>query len=132
MREFGFPKLNILFFLIVFFSTVAAASAQVGNISGTVTDVSERGVLVGAQVQVEGQNRSATTNDSGKYLILGAPAGKARITVSYLGLDPSTKKVSVSAGSTALQDFSLSLPVASSEVSVVSSSLAGQERALND
>src|SRR5262252_2110403 len=100
MRGIELPKLNVLLFLIVFFSAVAVASAQVGNISGTVTDVSGRGVLVGAQVQVEGQNRSVTTDDSGKYLILGAPAGKARITVSYLGLDPSTKEVSVSAGST--------------------------------
>lgn len=53
--------------------------AQSGNISGTVTDSSRRGILVGAQVQVEGQPFVTSTDESGKYVLLGIPAGNAPI-----------------------------------------------------
>src|SRR5262245_5613701 len=58
-----------------------------GNISGTVTDASGRAVLVGAEVTVEGLGRKVSTDDSGRYVLVGVPAGKAKVVVSYLGLE---------------------------------------------
>src|SRR6185369_14935414 len=52
---------------------------------------------------------------------------------SYLGLNPSTQEVAVTAGSTSTQDFSLAVPGAFAEVTVNDSpALVGQARALND
>src|SRR5436190_1897391 len=103
-------------------NTVAVAlHAQTGNISGTVTDASGSAVLVGAQVRIEGQGRNISTNASGRYVALGVPVGKVKVTVSYLGLNSSTTEVAVAAGATATQDFSLSVPSTSTEVTITAS-----------
>src|SRR5262245_52940841 len=107
--------------------------AQSGNVSGTVTDSSRHAVLVGAQVQVEGQALRTSTDASGRFLLLGVPAGTVKVTVSYLGFDPLTREVTVSGGVTGQLDFALSLPKVLVEVTVTDSpGLAGQARALND
>lgn len=123
--------LAVSFLLLI--SLPVRAQAQTGNISGTVTDSSGRGVLVGAEVQVEGQNRKATTDESGRYLLLRVPAGKTKVSVSYLGLATSSHDVTVTAGATATEDFSLA-PAAVSDVVNVSATpdQTGQSRALND
>src|SRR5262245_4408844 len=106
--------------------------AQTGSISGTVTD-SSHNVLVGAQVQVSGQAFSTSSDDSGRYKILGVSAGAVKVTVSYLGLDSSTQEMNVTAGTTATLDFTLAPRRIAQEVTVeVSPDLVGQQRALND
>lgn len=126
-----------IFTSIVLLSLLLTASAgaqtQTGNIAGLVTDSSGRAVLVGAQVQVEGQRRKVVTDESGRYLLLSVPAGTATVTVSYLGLAPAIQRVTVVAGGTTTQDFSLS-PAGVADVVTVSASPieAGQARALND
>src|SRR5262249_46250928 len=68
-----------------------------------------------------------------RYLLLGVPAGKVTVTVSYLGLAPTMQEVTVETGSTANQDFVLAPPEVSSSLTVVAEpDLVGQARALND
>src|SRR5262245_47669935 len=113
-----------LFIMSLFLSS---AFAQSGNISGTVTDSSKRDVLVGAQVQVDGQPFSTSTDNSGRYVLLGVPAGMTKVTVSYLGLDSSTQGLNVAAGATANLDFSLSLHGRVEQITVTDEpSLVGQ------
>ena len=88
--------------------------AQTGNISGTVTDSSREGALVGASVTVDGRALATTTDASGHYLLLGAPIGKASVKVSYLGLAPATHEVTVESGNTITQDFALTPATVSS------------------
>lgn len=71
--------LNTILYFIASSAAAGALFAQTGNISGTVTDASGSAVLVGAQVRIEGQGRNITTDASGRYLVLGVPAGKARV-----------------------------------------------------
>src|SRR5262245_34135201 len=107
--------------------------AQSGNISGIVKDSSGRGVLVGAQVRIEGQSLATSTDDSGRYLLLGVPAGNAKVSVSYLGLESSTLDTEVSSGNTTTLDFALAPPGRNEEITVTESpELVGQARALND
>src|SRR5262245_14967592 len=108
------------------------AQGQNGNISGTVTDASGTAVLVGAQVQVEGPARKTVTDESGRFVLIGVPAGKAKVTVSYLGLEAMTREVTVTGGATATQNFSLANAKKVEEVTVTAPDLAGQARALND
>ncbi len=122
-----------LVFVFVLLPLAASAQTQTGNVSGTVTDSSGRAVLVGAQVQVEGDGRKTTTDASGRYVLLSVPAGTAKITVSYLGLESATHDVHVTSGVTTTEDFSLAPAGVSAEVTVTASpDLSGQARALND
>src|SRR5215813_9375735 len=76
-------------------------NAQTGNVSGSITDSSRSSALVGAQVSLSGERPLTTTTDaSGHYLLLGVPAGTAKIVVRYIGLSEATKDVTVTAGST--------------------------------
>jgi TonB-dependent receptor len=109
-----------------------ALFAQTGNISGTITDSSRR-VLVGAQVQVEARPLITSSDDSGKYTLLGVPAGQTRVTVSYLGFESSSRDIPVAAGVTATLDFTLGLPGVTTELTVSAApESVGQQRALND
>jgi len=125
--------LNVFLYLIVSNLLPVTLYAQSGNIAGTVTDSSRRGVLVGAQVQIEGQPFSTSTDESGKYLLLGVPAGNEKVTVLYLGLSPSTMEIPVLPGETVTLDFALSPAGQLAEVTVTDNpDLVGQARALND
>ena len=125
--------LNVFLYLIASNLLSVTLHAQSGNIAGTVTDSSRRGVLVGAQVQVEGQPFSTSTDESGKYLLLGVPAGNEKVTVLYLGLSPSTMEIPVLPGDTVTLDFALSPTGQLAEVTVTDNpDLVGQARALND
>ncbi len=90
--------LNVFLYLILSNLLPVTLHAQSGNIAGTVTDSSRRGVLVGAQVQVVGQPFSTSTDESGKYLLLGVPAGNEKVPVLYLGLSPSTMEIAGAGG----------------------------------
>ena len=84
-------------------------------------------------MQVEGKSIKTTTDTGGRYLLLGVPNGQVKVTVSYLGLESSTNEVTVSAGTTASQDFALAPAKLSTSVTVTDSpDLVGQARALND
>src|SRR5262245_52073452 len=124
--------LTVLRFLIFADLFVFTLSAQIGNISGTVTDSSRR-VLVGAQVQVEGQPRSTSSDESGKYTFLGVPAGPTKVKVSYLGFGASNLETTVTAGATSTLDFVLGVASVSAELTVSAApDLVGQQQALND
>src|SRR5215510_1358547 len=92
---------RVIALFVLINSMLLTLYAQSGNISGIVKDSSGRGVLVGAEVHVEGQTRSATTDDSGRYLLLGVPVGPVKVSVSYLGFQTSTLDTAVSTGNTA-------------------------------
>src|SRR5262245_41043611 len=124
--------LRVISYFILSHLMLVALQAQNGNISGTVTDP-RLGALAGAQVHVEGQSLSTSTDDSGRYRLLGIPVGTSKVTVSYLGLEPMTREVNIASGLTATLDFTLSLPKVVTEVTVTDSpDLVGQARALND
>src|SRR5262245_15450523 len=106
--------------------------AQTGNVSGVVTDSSKR-VLVGAQVKVDGQPITTTSDESGKYTLLGVPAGNVKINVTYLGFESSSQELTVASGATATLDFTLGLPGITTELTVSAAPEAvGQQQALND
>jgi TonB-dependent receptor len=111
----------------------SSLSGQTGNVSGTVTEASRKSALIGVEIKVEGQGLKTTTDDSGRFLLLGVAPGAIKITASYLGLAPITEQVNVIAGSTVNWDPVLSLATQTTSVTVnADSPLVGQARALND
>lgn len=111
----------------------ASVLAQSGSVSGTVTESSRGLALSGASVKVEGSPNVAVTDGSGRFVLLGVAAGKAKLTVSYLGFEDVTEEVTVTAGQTTTWDPSMSVAAQSYSVTVTSDAdLTGQARALND
>ncbi|MBS1506943.1 MAG: TonB-dependent receptor [Bacteroidetes bacterium] len=82
----------------------ASAWAQF-TISGEVRDAKTKAALVGATVQLENQNRGATTDEQGRFELKNVSAGKHVLVVRFLGYAEQTREVEVSANTGA--DFEL-------------------------
>ena len=114
-------------------SAISGLHAQNGNISGTVTEASRHAALVAAEVTVAGRPLQTTTDELGHYVLLGVPAGTAKVIVSYLGLAPVTQEIQVTTNATATADFALKAAEQFTSITVsADSDLIGQARALND
>jgi len=118
-------KMRNLIKIIVVLNCAAWLFAQNGSISGTVSDA-DGNPLAGANVSVEGTSMGAATINSGAYSISGVPAGSYTVTASYIGYEPSSQSVDVSAGS-AQADFSLATSaLAGADVFVTGTRAAGR------
>ena len=85
----------------------AQDAAQAGTVAGRVTD--ERGAgISGAQVFLVRPAIGTQTGSDGNYRLTGVPAGTHSLGVRMLGFRPDSASVTVDAGGTASQDFSLS------------------------
>ncbi len=81
---------------------------------------------------MDGLSFRTATDEAGRFLLLGVPAGNVKITASYLGMDPASMDVTVSAGTTNV-DLVLSPATERSTITVTAEpDLVGQARALND
>ncbi|MDQ3243117.1 MAG: TonB-dependent receptor [Gemmatimonadota bacterium] len=95
--------------LAISFPLVAAAGAlqaQTGTVSGRVSDAGNASSLSGAQIVVVGTQRRATTGEDGTYR-LQLSAGSHVLRANKIGYAPVVDTVTVAAGETATQDFSL-------------------------
>jgi iron complex outermembrane receptor protein len=105
-----------LVFLLLF--TAAFASAQTGTITGKVTD--DDGVpLQGATVEVVGTQLKATADAEGNFTIADVPAGEHTLRASTYSYRSADQTVSVNAGQTVSQDFSLKIDLLALEEIVV-------------
>lgn len=84
----------------------AQDAAQTGTVTGTVED--ERGAgISGAQVFLVRPAIGTQTGADGSYSLRGVPAGTNTVGVRMLGFRPDSASVTVDAGGTATQDFTL-------------------------
>jgi TonB-dependent receptor len=85
----------------------AQAQSGTGTITGRVLNLGNSKYISNATVSVEGTSIQALTGEYGDYRLSGVPAGEVKVRVSYTGLDTETAAVTVTAGATVSQDFSL-------------------------
>ena len=84
----------------------AQEAAQTGTVTGRVVD--ERGAgISGAQVFLVRPAIGTQTGGDGSYLLRRVPAGTQTVGVRMLGFRPDSASVTVDAGGTATQDFTL-------------------------
>jgi len=113
-----------LFASLLFALAPAALLAQGGSIRGRVTDAAGA-ALPRTQVSVEGTGLRATSDEQGRYDIRGVGAGTYTVRVRLLGYVPQSTRVTVAAGGSAEQNFSMtSQPIALSPVDVTVGSRA--------
>jgi hypothetical protein len=93
--------------LLALMPPAALAAAEAGVISGTVSNAATGNLLEGAKVAVPGLARTAFTDETGRYVLAGVPAGTYELEVTYIGLDPVRASVGVTAGARAERNFDL-------------------------
>jgi iron complex outermembrane receptor protein len=102
-----FLPLTLGFLLALAPAAAAQDAAQTGTVTGRVTD--ERGAgISGAQVFLVRPAFGTQTGSGGNYRLTGVPAGTHSVGVRMLGFRPDSASVTVDAGGTVSQDFSLS------------------------
>src|SRR5258708_28868557 len=65
-----------------------------GRITAGVVDAS-KGVLPGAQVELQPGGQTATSDGHGEFTIANIPPGKYTLTVSYVGFEPFSTEVNI-------------------------------------
>ena len=99
-------------------------AAQAGTIRGTVRD-STGSPLANASLTVEGTTVKATSGSQGDYELRGVPTGQHTVRARLIGFVSATAPVTVVAGQTARQDFTLARsPVQLAPIDVVLGSRA--------
>ena len=101
-----FIKMLVLATILLYpFMDVRAQST--GTVSGIVRDITDGGILTGANVSVVGQTRGATANVEGVYT-LTLDAGTYQLRATFIGYTPIRETVTVVAGQNVNLDFNLS------------------------
>jgi TonB-dependent receptor len=109
----------------------ASAPTSTGIVTGRVVDVLSNHSLQGASVRVLGTSYEASTDPGGVYRLPPLPAGDYEIRVSYLGHEPTTRRITVAPGATVEANFALGSGVQVMDAFHVTSLLEGQARAIN-
>ena len=85
----------------------AQQAQQQGGINGTVTDRVSGAPLASVRVSVLNTNRSAFTNQQGKFFLQGLPVGTYQLQASLIGYGAATGSAAVTTGQNATVDFGL-------------------------
>ena len=117
--------------LVLAFLPMSFATAQeTGIVTGVVTDP-RSALLQGVEVRVEGTSELAVTDRTGRFRLDGVPVGTQRITARFLGLDPVSTSVNVTAGAPVNVDLTFKDETVTLDRFVVESIAEGQARAIN-
>lgn len=95
-----------------------ATTEQSGSIQGRITG-SQDIPLAGAVVRVQGTQIETTTNRDGTYLLPSVPAGSRAITIQFIGYEPVTQTIQVSAGQRDRIDVAMTTSAALEGMTVV-------------
>ena len=85
----------------------AGLSAQNGTVTGQVTDATTQRPLGSVQVYLADTGLGTLSRDNGRFIILNVPAGTYTLRAERIGYSASEMEITVSAGGTVQQDFSL-------------------------
>jgi TonB-dependent SusC/RagA subfamily outer membrane receptor len=80
---------------------------ETGVITGRVTEAGSGRPLSGVQVAVDGTRLGTLTNEEGRYLLQGVPAGEHGVRVILLGFREQSSSVTVQVGATVVLNFML-------------------------
>ena len=84
-----------------------AVPLRAQQITGRIIDQSNGQPLAAVQVSIPGTGVGALTQQNGRFLLLNVPVGTHTITAQRIGYRTQSAQVTVSAGATLVQDFTL-------------------------
>ncbi len=108
--------------------TRASAQQQQGTITGTVTDRVAGTPIPSVRVSLLNTNRSAVTNQQGRFILQSVPVGTYQVQAAIIGYAAATSAADVAAGGTATVDFGLRQAAVSLDAVTVTTP-AGEQRA---
>lgn len=117
--RFGLFVLNALALLCVPTMAQPAQSAEVGGIRGHVMNASSGNYLNNVKVYVQGTAIETLTDETGRYRLREVPAGEIVLVTHFVGMETQAVKLTVPAGATVEQDFSLRLAASDTGDNVV-------------
>ncbi len=106
----------------------ALAPQVVGTLTGRVTDATSGQLLSAAQVYIEALDLGVLTQQNGRYLMVGIPAGSHSVTVQRIGYATQTREVTVGDGQTVVADFGLVEQALRLDEVIVTGTAGGQRR----
>ncbi len=122
------------FCLLAFLSLPLVLSTRAadagGTLTGNVSNAATGNLLEGARVEVPALGLSALTDQTGRYLLTGVPAGTHELVATYLGLDAVRATVAVAAGATAARNFDLTTAIYKLEAFKVTGEREGNAAAI--
>ena len=80
---------------------------QTGTITGLITDSQTGAPLSAVQVFISALDLGTLTQQNGRYLILGVPAGTYTVSTERIGYSRVDQEVTIGSGAAAVRDFSL-------------------------
>ena len=83
------------------------AHAQTGRLTGTVTDASDGGPLVGVNVVLQNTERGAVSGPGGRFALADVPPGAYTLRASFVGYESATRSVTVRGSETVRLDLAL-------------------------
>ncbi|MDX2127880.1 MAG: TonB-dependent receptor [Chloroherpetonaceae bacterium] len=120
-----------LVLLLVLTSTSVMAQG-VGEITGVVSDASDKEKLIGAQISLLDTKTGTVTNAQGRFYLRRVKTGDYIVIAKYVGYKPQTKNVTVTEDKSVTVDFEL-VPTAvqASEVIVTGTGAATEKKKLS-
>ncbi|OGU54552.1 MAG: hypothetical protein A2V66_02800 [Ignavibacteria bacterium RBG_13_36_8] len=116
--------------IIILIAMTNIMLAQLGNLTGQITDAVTQEKLTGANISVAGTYLNTTTNLSGKYIINKIPIGSYTLIISHIGYK--TERIEFSVEDNITKEWNVKLyisPITLGEVKVVSTK---SERLIKD
>ena len=101
-----------------------------GSLSGRVADAAGA-VLQGAQVELLPRAGTVTTNSQGEFTITNLAPGTYTVQISYVGFEPFTQEVIISAGKNTQLRALIKVAAKNEEVTVYSGRQSGEAEAIN-
>ncbi|MDP3071786.1 MAG: TonB-dependent receptor [Opitutaceae bacterium] len=92
---------------LIGFPVAVAQTASTGSVEGRVLNLTNGQYLHSVRVSVEGTRLETFTDSFGQYRFTDVPAGATRLRVVYIGLPAADATVTVVAGKSVTQNFSL-------------------------
>lgn len=103
--------------------------AQVGSVTGRVTNAETGEPMQGARLVIQGTNAKATTNEDGRYVLPSVSVGARVVRVNFIGFTQQLSTVTILAGSSTSVDFALSASAIRLSEIVVSAVTGREKRA---
>ncbi|HFC00764.1 MAG TPA: TonB-dependent receptor, partial [Phaeodactylibacter sp.] len=124
-------RLRILFFLMIATAISSSLMAQKATLKGVIRDGISNEELIGATVMVVEVNLGEVTDIDGKYRINSIPQGTYHVAISYLGYQPDTLLLTLTAGQVLEQNVLLNYETITTVEVVVSAQAEGQMSSIN-
>jgi TonB-dependent receptor len=120
-----------LFALVLALPLSAGAARAQGTLTGSVTDASNGLNITGALVRIDAIQRETATDRTGRFTLVGLPAGTHTVRVRYLGYTPVTREVAITNGGKTSIAVKISPATTTLGTVVVTESRIGQAAALS-